>query len=102
MNNTSDGIVTTVKAIYNLILRSLISTRSHEKPYHPSQMTRFRDPVCSKRLEEIMNKLILELVEHGEVKVVSIALDATFIKACSRRDLADNSHGYSDSERAQI
>jgi hypothetical protein len=45
-----------------------------------------------------MNGHIFELVELGEIKGESVALDATFIKAWSKRDPADDSHGYSDPE----
>ena len=69
-----------------------------EKPYHPSQMTRFRNRVGPERLEEIMNKLVIELVEQGEITGEYVALDATFIKAWSKRDPVDDSHGYSDPE----
>jgi transposase len=79
-------------------LRMICDIEYNEKPYHPSQMTRFRDRVGPERLEEITNRLILELVEYGEVKGESVALDATFIKAWSKRDPSDDSHGYSDSE----
>ena len=50
-------------------LRTICDIEEHEKPYHPSQMTRFRDRVGPERLEEIMNRLILELVEYGVVHV---------------------------------
>ena len=45
-----------------------------------------------------MNNLLEELVEGGIVKGEALALDATFIKAWSRRDPADDSHGLSDPE----
>ena len=61
-------------------------------------MTRFRDRVGPERLEEIMGDLIEELVKGEIIKGESIALDATFIKAWSRRDMADDSHGFSDPE----
>jgi len=79
-------------------LRMICDIEEREKPYHPSQMTRFRDKVGPERLEEIMNGLIDELVEHNVIKGESVAMDATFIKAWSRRDPADDSHGYSDPE----
>lgn len=34
----------------------------------------------------------------GIIKGETLAMDAIFIKAWSRRDMADDSHGYSDSE----
>ena len=37
-------------------------------------------------------------MEYGEIGDDSVALDATFIKAWSKRDPADDSHGYSDPE----
>ena len=45
-----------------------------------------------------MNSLIKELVESGIIKGETLALDATFIKAWSRRDPAADSYGYSDPE----
>jgi transposase len=79
-------------------LREICDIEEREKPYHPSQMTRFRDRVGPERLEEIMGSLLEELLEGSIIKGESIALDATFIKAWSRRDMADDSHGFSDPE----
>ena len=45
-----------------------------------------------------MNSLIKELVEGNIIKGETLALDATFINAWSRRDMEDDSHGYSDHE----
>jgi len=45
-----------------------------------------------------MNSLLEELVEGDIIKGETIALDATFIKAWSRRAPTDDSHGYSDPE----
>ena len=79
-------------------LREICDIEEHEKPYHPSQLTRFRNRAGPERLEGIMNSLLDELVEGGLVKGERLALDATFIKAWSRRDPADDSHGLSDSD----
>jgi transposase len=79
-------------------LREICDIEEHEKPYHPSQLTRFRNRVGPERLEGIMNSLLEELVEGGLVKGERLALDATFLKAWSRRDPADDSHGLSDPE----
>ena len=79
-------------------LRSICDIEEREKPYHPSQMTRFRDRVGPEMLEEIMGSLITEPVEGEIIKGESVALDATFIKAWSRRDPTDDSHGFSDPE----
>ena len=79
-------------------LRLICDIEEREKPYHPSQMTHFRDRVGPERLEEIMNRLLEELLEGGIIKGETVAMDATFIKAWSRRDMADDSHGFSDPE----
>jgi len=79
-------------------LREICDIEEKEKPYHPSQLTRFRNKVGPERLEDIMNTLINELLECGIIKGKTLALDATFIKAWSRRDPTDDSHGYSDPE----
>ena len=79
-------------------LREICDIEEKEKPYHPSQLTRFRNKVGPERLTDIMNSLLRELVEGGIIKGKNLALDATFIKAWSRRDPADDSHGYSDPE----
>jgi len=79
-------------------LRNISNIEQHEKPYHPSQLSRFRNRVGPDRLGGIMNRLLGELVESGVIKGETLALDATFIKAWSRRDPADDSIGFSDPE----
>ena len=79
-------------------LREICDIEEKEKSYHPSQLTRFRNKVGPERLEGIMNSLLEELVEGGIIKGKTLAMDATFIKAWSRRDPGDDSHGYSDPE----
>ncbi len=79
-------------------LREIYDIEEKEKPYHPSQLTRFRNKVGPERLTGIMNSLLEELVKGGIIKGETLALDATFIKAWSRRDPVDDSHGYSDPE----
>ena len=79
-------------------LREICNIEEKEKPYHPSQLTRFRNKVGPEKLTDIMNSLIRELLEVNIIKGETLALDATFIKAWSRRDPADDSHGYSDPE----
>ena len=61
-------------------LREICLIEEREKPYHPSQLTRFRNRVGTERLECIMSSLLEELVEEGVVKGENLALDATFIK----------------------
>src|SRR4030042_5244862 len=77
-------------------LREICDIGEHEKPYHPSQLTRFRNRVGPERRKEVMTGLLEELVEGDVIKGETIALDATFIKAWSRRDPADDSRGLSD------
>jgi len=79
-------------------LRMICDIEEHERPYHPSQLTRFRNRVGPERLECIMASLLEELVEGDIIKGETLALDATFIKSWSRRDPADDSHGLSDPE----
>jgi len=79
-------------------LRMICDIEDEEKPYHPSQLTRFRKRVGPERLERIMNGIIEELVEGGVIKGEIVVLDAAFIKAYSKRDPHDDSRGYSDPE----
>lgn len=79
-------------------LREVCDIEDYEKPYHPSQLTRFRDRIGVEKLEKIMNTLISELIGNRIIKGRKIVLDATFIKAHSKRDLHNNSKGGSDPE----
>jgi transposase len=79
-------------------LGMICDIEAEQKPYHPSQLTRFRNRVGPERLERIMNGIIDELVEGGVIDGETVVMDATFIKAYSKRDPHDNSRGNSDSE----
>ena len=79
-------------------LREICDIEDYEKPYHPSQLTRFRDRIGVKRLEKIMNTLLDELIDNKVIKGKKVVFDATFIKAYSKRDIHDNSRGSSDPE----
>lgn len=79
-------------------LRTICDIDEHMKPYHPSQLTRFRNKVGPERLEDIMNSRLEELVEGSIIKGETLAMDATFIKAWSRRGPGDDSHGFFDPE----
>ncbi|MDP6459321.1 MAG: hypothetical protein QF829_00845 [Candidatus Hydrothermarchaeota archaeon] len=48
-----------------------------------------------------MSRLVGELVEGGVIRGDTVAMDATFIKAHSRRDPREGDQGYSDPE-AQV
>ena len=79
-------------------LREICDIEEYQKPYHPSQLTRFRDRLGVKRLEEIMHTMLDELIDNKVVSGKKVVFDATFIKAYSKRDLHDNSRGGSDPE----
>lgn len=80
----------------NEAIREICNIEDHEKPYHPSQLARFRYKVGPERLENVMNNLLSELFKSGLIKGENMTLDATFIKAWSRRDPSEDSHGLSD------
>ncbi len=77
-------------------LRMICDIEEREKPYHPSQLTRFRTRVGPERLETIIAGLVEELIEGGIIRGEIVAMDATFIKAYSKRDSHDNRRGASD------
>ena len=60
-------------------------------------MSRFRSKVGPERLSKIVDQAVEVLVASGRIKGEALALDSTFIKAYSRRNL-DNRTGYSDPE----
>jgi hypothetical protein len=79
-------------------LRELCDIEAEQNPYHPSQLSRFKKRVGTKRLRRIMNKLLKELLKGGIINGETVVLDATFVKAYSRRDPHENSRGKSDPE----
>jgi len=79
-------------------LRRICNIEDYEKPYHPSQLSRFRQRLGPERLESIMGTILDKLRNTGVVKGEIVACDATFIKAYSKRDPKDDSKGYSDPE----
>jgi transposase len=79
-------------------LRELCDIEAEQNPYHPSQLSRFKKRVGNRRLQKIMNKLLKELLKSGLIGGETVVLDATFIKAHSRRDPHENSRGKSDPE----
>ena len=83
---------------YDQDLREVCDIESEQRPYHPTQMTRFRNRVGVERLERIMNILIDELLKGGLIIGKTIVMDATFIKAYSKRDPHENSRGGYDAE----
>jgi len=79
-------------------LRELCDIEAEQNPYHPSQLSRFKKRVGARRLQRIMNKLLKELLKRGAINGETVVLDATFVKAYSRRDPHENSRGKSDPE----
>jgi len=80
------------------VLRSLCIIREGEKPYHPSILLRFRRRIGPEGFQSLMNRLVKQLDHTGILDSETLMLDATFIKAYSRRDPNDNGRGYSDFE----
>ncbi|MCJ7422834.1 transposase [Candidatus Bathyarchaeota archaeon] len=79
-------------------LRELCDIEAEQSPYHPSQLSRFKKRVGARRLQRIMNKLLKELLKRGAIGGETVVLDATFVKAYSRRDPHEDSRGKSDPE----
>ena len=71
-------------------LREVCDIEADEKPYHPTQLTRFRDRLGVQRLEKIMSILLEELRNRKLVIGKKVVLDTTFIKAYSKRDVKDD------------
>jgi transposase len=78
-------------------LRRICDIEEDEPPYGIAVLSRFRKRVGPERLMRIVDHAIEKLVEKKRIKGETLALDSTFIKACSRRSL-DNRTGYSDPE----
>ncbi len=81
---------------YDQDLREVCDIEAEQKPYHPTQITRFRNRIGVTRLERIMGGLVDELLKRGLIIGKIVVMDATFIKAYSKRDPHENSRGGSD------
>jgi len=77
-------------------LAKLCDIEDCEKPYHPSTLLRFRRRIGSRGFKRLMTYLVKQLDKMGVIDAEAIALDATFIKAYSRRDPEDSRRGLSD------
>ena len=77
-------------------LRRICDIEGHEKPYHPSQLCRFRQRIGPDRLERLIEAIVEKLRDAGVIKGEIVTCDATFIEAYSKRDPKDDSRGYSD------
>jgi IS5 family transposase len=78
-------------------LRRICDIEADEPPYGIAVLSRFRSKVGPERLAQIVDQAIEVLVERKRIRGETVALDSTFIKAYSRRNL-DNRTGYSDPE----
>jgi len=78
-------------------LRRICDIEENEPPYGIAVLSRFRKRVGPEKLMRIVDHVIETLVEKRRIKGETVAMDSTFIKACSRRNL-DNRTGYSDPE----
>lgn len=78
-------------------LKKICDIEAYEPPYGIAVLSRFRSKVGPERLAKIVDQTVEALVKKGRIKGEALALDSTFIKAYSRRNL-DNRTGYSDPE----
>src|SRR3989337_188259 len=78
-------------------LKRICDIEADEPPYGIAVLSRFRSKVGPERLMRIVDEAVEVLVKKGRIKGETLALDSTFIKAYSRRNL-DNRTGYSDPE----
>ena len=79
-------------------LRELCDVKEWEKPYHPSILSRFRRRIGPECLQQLVDHALEQLDRMGMLSGKTVALDAVFIKAYSRRDPHDSSRGLSDIE----
>ena len=78
-------------------LKAICDIEASQPPYGIAVLSRFRSRVGPERLARITDDLIETLVKEGRVRGKTLALESTFIKAYSRRNL-DNRTGFSDPE----
>jgi hypothetical protein len=76
-------------------LKKICDIEADEPPFGIAVLSRFRTKVGPERLARIVGQAVEVLVKKGRIKGEALALDSTFIKAYSRRNL-DNRTGYSD------
>jgi len=76
----------------------LCDIKDGEKPYHPSILSRFRKRIGPEAFQQVMAHCVKQLDQMNVLDARTVALDATFIEAYSRRDPKDNRRGLSDIE----
>jgi transposase len=78
-------------------LKKICDIEANQPPYGIAVLSRFRSKIGPERLAKVVDQTVQLLVKNGRIKGQALALDSTFIKAYSRRNL-DNRTGYSDPE----
>jgi transposase len=78
-------------------LKKICDIEADEPPYGIAVLSRFRSKIGPERLAKVVDQSVETLAAKGRIKGEALALDSTFIKAYSRRNL-DNRTGYSDPE----
>ena len=81
-------------------LRAICGIAREEPAYGRTVLSRFNQRLGARRLKRLVDNQVKKLIHRGIVKARTIALDATFIKAHSRRNM-NNRTGYSNPE-AQV
>ncbi len=78
-------------------LRDICGIRYEEPAYGRTVLSRFNQRLGARRLRRIVNKQVKKLLKKHIAKPRIVAMDATFIKAYSRRNI-NNRTGFSDPE----
>ncbi len=78
-------------------LRAICGIAKEEPAYGRTVLSRFNQRLGARQLKRIVDEQVKKLIHHRIIKARIVALDATFIKAYSRRNM-DNRTGYSDPE----
>ena len=73
-------------------LKKICDIEANQPPYGIAVLSRFRSKVGPERLAKVIDQTVEVLVSKGRIKGEALALDSTFIKAYSRRNL-DNRTG---------
>jgi len=78
-------------------LRGICDIEADEPAYGRTVLSRFNRRLGAGRFKRLVDRQIKKLISRRVIKAGTVALDATFIKAYSKR-AKDNRTGYSDSE----
>jgi hypothetical protein len=78
-------------------LRAICGIAREEPAYGRTVLSRFNQRLGARRLRRTVDKQVKKLIRRRIVRARTAALDATFIKAHSRRNM-DNRTGFSDPE----